>query len=148
MDDSSAAAQTKPVFQTFSYKKPENLRRGKGIVQLAQSDIIRGRVQIVREGGENNLHSHTGMDGFWMVLAGKVKFYGPGDVLIGEFGKHEGILVPRGAQYWFESSGDEELEILQMAAFEKGVKVTRNDVTPQKIDVGQVDIEIITATKS
>lgn len=148
MDDSSAAAQVKPAFQTFSYKKPENLRRGKGIVQLAQSDIIRGRVQIVREGGENNLHSHTGMDGFWMVLAGKVKFYGPGDVLIGEFGKHEGILVPRGAQYWFESSGEEELEILQMAAFEKGVKVTRNDVTPQKLDVAQVDVEIITATKS
>lgn len=148
MDDKSPAseAQAIPAYQTFSYKKPE-LKRGKGIVQLAKSDIIRGRVQIVSEGGENNLHSHTGMDGFWMVLAGKVKFYGPGDVLIGEFGKHEGILIPRGAEYWFESSSDEVLEILQMAAFEKGVTVTRNDVAPQKLDVGQVDIEIITATR-
>ena len=49
---------------------------GKAIVQLAGSDIIRGRVQVVREGGENNLHSHRGMDGFWMVLAGRVRFYG------------------------------------------------------------------------
>ena len=39
---------------------------GKAIVQLAGSDIIRGRVQVVREGGENSLHSRRGMDGFWM----------------------------------------------------------------------------------
>jgi mannose-6-phosphate isomerase-like protein (cupin superfamily) len=140
MDDQSL---TIPPLQTFSYKKPDNLRNGKGIVQLAKSDIVRGRVQIVQEGGENNLHSHTGMDGFWFVLSGRVKFYGPGDVLIGEFGKHEGILIPRGAEYWFESSSDECLEILQMAAFEKGVKVTRNDVSAQKFDPNSVTIEDI-----
>jgi mannose-6-phosphate isomerase-like protein (cupin superfamily) len=144
MDDQSAPQQS---FQTFSYTKPENLARGKGIVQLAKSDLIRGRVQIVREGGENNLHSHIGMDGFWMVLAGKVKFYGPGDVLIGEFGKHEGILVPRGAQYWFESSGDEDLEILQMAAFEKGVKTQRVDAEAQKFKVGEVAATVITVER-
>lgn len=147
MDDNTKA-DAALAYQTFSYKKPDELRRGKGIVQLAKSDIIRGRVQIVVEGGENNLHSHNGMDGFWMVLAGKVKFYGSGDVLIGEFGKHEGILIPRGAQYWFESSDpNEPLEILQMAAFEKGVKVERVDVEPQKLDPNSVNVEVITQTK-
>ncbi len=146
MDDNTANTDQNLAYQTFSYKKPENLRRGKGIVQLAKSDIIRGRVQIVSEGGENNLHSHNGMDGFWMVLEGKVKFYGPGDVLIGEFAKHEGILIPRGAQYWFESSGDEPLQILQMAGFEKGVKVERVDVAPQKLDPESVSVEVITKT--
>ena len=142
MDDNSS---TPKGYQTFSYKKPENLRKGKGIVQLAQTPIIRGRVQIVQEGGENNLHSHTGMDGFWFVLAGKVKFYGPGDVVIGEFGKHEGILIPAGVEYWFESSDPSEaLEILQMAGFEKGVKLTRNDVTAQKIVPGTVEVKNIT----
>jgi mannose-6-phosphate isomerase-like protein (cupin superfamily) len=141
MDDGRPNESAQTRIQTFSYKKPENLRRGKGIVQLAQSDIIRGRVQIVREGGENNLHSHRGMDGFWMVLAGRVKFYGPGDVLIGEFSKHEGILLPRGAEYWFESSGEEDLEILQMASFEKGVKVERVDVAPIKLELGSVEIK-------
>ena len=140
MDDGRPTQTAAPKVQTFSYKKPDNLRRGKGIVQLAQSDIIRGRVQIVREGGENNLHSHRGMDGFWMVLAGRVKFYGPGDVLIGEFGKHEGILIPRGAEYWFESSGEDDLEILQMAGFEKGVKVERVDAEALKLDPGSVEI--------
>ena len=132
-----AKAQMEPGSYTlFSYKKPENLKGGKGIVQLAESDIIRGRVQIVREGGENNLHSQTGMDGFWMVLRGRVKFYGPGDELIAELSQHEGILLPRGTEYWFESSGDDDLELLQMAAFEKGVKVSRVDKEPQKFAVG------------
>lgn len=107
---------------------------------MAQSDIIRGRVQIVREGGENNLHSHKGMDGFWMVLRGRVKFYGRGDELIAELSQHEGILLPRGTEYWFESSGEEDLELLQMAAFEKGVKVERVDKEPQKFAVGSVRI--------
>ena len=141
MDDNRPAAQG---YQTFSYKKPEHLRKGKGIVQLAQTSVIRGRVQIVQEGGENNLHSHTGMDGFWFVLAGKVKFYGPGDVLIGEYAKHEGILIPAGLEYWFESSDpDEALEILQMAGFEKGVKATRNDVSAQKLDPATVTFQDI-----
>jgi mannose-6-phosphate isomerase-like protein (cupin superfamily) len=135
------------AYQVFRYEKPTDMPGGKAIVQLAGSDIIRGRVQVVREGGENNLHSHRGMDGFWMVLAGCVKFYGPGDVLIGEFGKHEGILIPRGEQYWFESSGDEDLEILQMAAFEMGAKVERVDVEKQKFAVGSVGIKVITETQ-
>jgi mannose-6-phosphate isomerase-like protein (cupin superfamily) len=145
MDDNRPAAQG---YQTFSYKKPENLRKGKGIVQLAQTSVIRGRVQIVQEGGENNLHSHTGMDGFWFVLAGKVKFYGPGDVLIGEYAKHEGILIPAGLEYWFESSDPHEaLEILQMAGFEKGVKVTRNDVAAQKLDPASVTFQDIAVAR-
>jgi len=127
-------------YKTFKYEKPAELKGGKGIVQLAESDIIRGRVQIVREGGENNLHSHKGMDGFWFVLNGRVKFYGPGDELIGEFSKHEGILLPRGTQYWFESSGEDELELLQMAGFEKGVKVERVDMEAQKFAIGSIKV--------
>jgi mannose-6-phosphate isomerase-like protein (cupin superfamily) len=137
----------KNKYQVFKYEKPEDMPGQKAIVQLAGSDLIRGRVQVVREGGENNLHSHRGMDGFWMVLSGTVRFYGPGDELIGEFGKHEGILIPRGEQYWFESASDEELELLQMAAFETGVKVERVDAEAQKLDVGSVEIRAVTETR-
>lgn len=143
LKEKSCEALPEGSYQLFSYKKPETLRGGKSIVQLAQSDIIRGRVQIVREGGENNLHSHKGMDGFWMVLRGRVKFYGPGDELIAELSQHEGILLPRGTQYWFESSGDEDLELLQMAAFEKGVEVERVDMEPQKFAVGTSEVRNI-----
>ena len=135
-------------YQVFKYEKPSDMPGGKAIVQLAGSDIIRGRVQVVREGGENNLHSHRGMDGFWMVLAGRVRFYGPGDVVIGEFGKYEGILIPRGEQYWFESvSDEEELEILQMAGFETGVKAERVNAEPQKLEIGSVKVKEVTETR-
>ena len=71
-------------------------------------------------------------------LKGRVRFYGPGDVVIGEFGPHEGIVTPRGSQYWFEKVGEGDLEILQMAAFEKGVKVERVDHEAVKLDINSV----------
>ena len=118
--------------QKFSYKKPENQETAKAITSLCQTDIIRGAVQIVQEGGDNNLHLHTGMDGFWMVLKGAVRFYGPGDEILGEFGVHEGIVMPRNAEYWFESCGDEDLELLQVVAFDRDVKNERVDVNARK----------------
>lgn len=118
--------------QKFSYKKPESQETAKAITSLCQTDIIRGAVQIVKEGGDNNLHSHTGMDGFWMVLKGAVRFYGAGDEVLGEFGVHEGIVMPRSAEYWFESCGDEDLELLQVVAFDRDVKNERVDVNARK----------------
>ena len=126
--------------QTFKYEKPSDQSQAKGIVSLCQTDIIRGAVQVIREGGDNNLHSHTGMDGFWMVLKGRARWYGPGDEILGEFGPHEGIVMPRNSEYWFESCGDEELELLQVVAFDRSVKNERVDVNPPKFDIG-VDVE-------
>ncbi len=124
--------------QTFKYDKPPAQETAKAIVGLCQTDIIRGAVQVIKEGGDNNLHSHTGMDGFWMVLKGRARWYGPGDEVLGEFGVHEGIVMPRNAQYWFESCGDEDLELLQVVAFDRDVKNARVDVDAQKFDVGSV----------
>ncbi len=126
------------VPQTFKYDKPPAQETAKAIVGLCQTDIIRGAVQVIKEGGDNNLHSHTGMDGFWMVLKGRARWYGPGDEVLGEFGVHEGIVMPRNAQYWFESCGDEDLELLQVVAFDRHVKNARVDVDAQKFDVGSV----------
>ena len=125
--------------QKFGFTKPPAQEAGKAIVSLCQTDILRGAVQVLKEGGDNNLHSHTGMDGFWMVLKGRVRFYGPGDVVLGEFGVHEGIVTPRGTQYWFESCGDEDLELLQVVAFDRDVKNERVDVNPQKYDVDRIE---------
>ncbi|MFM2129138.1 MAG: hypothetical protein RL477_684 [Pseudomonadota bacterium] len=130
-----------PGYTTFSYRKPEALSGDKMILELAKSRLIRGRVQIVRKGGENNLHTHDGMDGFWLVLKGRVRFYGPGDEVIGEFGQHEGILLPAGEPYWFESAeSGEDLELLQMAAFDPAVPLKRNDLSALKIVPGTVEI--------
>jgi mannose-6-phosphate isomerase-like protein (cupin superfamily) len=129
-------AEADPV--KFSYAKPGAFDSGKGMVQLGKKDLVRGVVQVVKKhGGENNLHYHTTSASFWMVLKGRVRFYGPDDVVIGEFGPHEGTITPRYARYWFENVGDEDLEILQVSAFPEGARSSgRTDASPQRYQVG------------
>lgn len=117
--------------QVFKYEKP-SIDRGKGIVWLGRGDLILSVIQVVNEGGENNLHSHSAEEGIWFVLGGRVRFYGEGDTLLAELGKYEGILIPRAFQYWFEKVGDEPAELFQVHANIPGVKDKRTDYTPQK----------------
>jgi mannose-6-phosphate isomerase-like protein (cupin superfamily) len=115
----------------FKYQTPEFQGVKKSMV-VCNSDLMKVMVQVVKEGGENNLHSHTGDDAFWFVLSGAVRFYGEGDKLIGEFKPQEGILIPRGFQYWFESASAEPLEILRVTAKDQNVENKRVNHTPLK----------------
>lgn len=125
-------------YGNFRYEKPEGVSTGKGFVALHRTDLFKAVVQIVKKGGgENNLHYHSRVDTFWMVLKGRVRFYGPNDVLIGEFGPNEGTVTPRFSRYWFESAGDEELELLQVAAYAPHAKDGgRTDVSAQRFVPG------------
>jgi mannose-6-phosphate isomerase-like protein (cupin superfamily) len=111
--------------QIVNYKLPSEVGP-KVIVPIARSDIMYCSVQVLREGGANNLHSHTGMDGLWFVLKGRMRFYDK-DGLVGEFGQHEGVFVPRNVPYWFESVGDEPLELLQAESIDRRGKNKRID---------------------
>jgi mannose-6-phosphate isomerase-like protein (cupin superfamily) len=132
-------AEAEPV--TFAYAKPTGVNSAKGFVSLGRKDIVRGAVQVVKKnGGENNLHYHSTSASFWMVLKGRVRFYGPGDVLIGEFGPHEGTITPRYSRYWFENVGDEDLEILQVSAFSEGAGTSgRTDVSAQRFQINTAE---------
>jgi len=99
----------------FKYTTPP-MEKPKTIVRLCRSDLLYSSVQVLKEGGENNLHAHNAQNGFWFVLSGKVKFYGEGDKVIAELGRHEGVHIPRGFYYWFESCSEEPLELLQVEA--------------------------------
>lgn len=102
----------------FKYERPAEIGRTKALIRLGRGGNVRGVVQVVKKnGGENNLHYHTNADSLWMVLKGRVRFYGVGDKLLGEFGPHEGIITPAYSRYWFENAGDEDLELLQVGAF-------------------------------
>ncbi len=103
---------------TFSYA-PTAPVGPKDIVPLVRTGLLKVAVQVVHEGGENNLHYHLNSDTTWLVLRGNVRFYGPGDELIAELGPEEGIAIPGGARYWFEKVGPDDLEILQMVAFDR-----------------------------
>lgn len=123
--------------QTFSYARPPDTPRPKQIESLCRGEHFRLHVQVVKDGGENNLHYHTNSESAWMVLKGRARFYGVGDALLGEFGPNEGIFLPGGSRYWFEKVGEEVLEILQMvsgdtAASRKGQKAERVNVDAHK----------------
>ena len=123
--------------KSYRYAKPEGIGTKKARIELGRGGNIRGVVQVVKEGGENNLHYHTDADSLWMVLKGRVKFYGVDDELLGEYGPHEGLITPAYSRYWFESSGDDELELLQIGAF-SGPKVTssgRTDCEDQRYQI-------------
>ena len=98
---------------------------GKGHVKLAGTDTCRASVQILKNGADNNLHYHPNMDLIYMVLKGKVEFYGPGDTLIGSYGPNEGLLLPENSRYWFKSLGDEEAWLLQIAGYPKGKEASK-----------------------
>ena len=105
----------------FKYTTPQ-MEKPKMIVRLCRSDLLYSQVQVLKEGGENNLHAHNAQNGFWFVLSGRVKFYGEGDKVIAELGPREGIHIPRGFYYWFESASDEVLELLQVEAVDLTAK--------------------------
>lgn len=136
MSDVTLGAATTPAHKkpksppkVIRYVVPEEKEfSGKGVIRLVQSDILFGNVQVISEGGDNNLHAHAGMDGFWFVLSGRARFYGPThDAVIAEIGPKEGIFIPRNFAYWFEKVGDESLEILQIEAIDRSVKNERID---------------------
>jgi mannose-6-phosphate isomerase-like protein (cupin superfamily) len=117
--------------KVFKYARPEFDGVKKSML-MCSSDLMRVHVQVVKGGGENNLHTHTGEDAFWIVLSGAVKFYGEGDQVIAELKKTEGILIPRGFKYWFESASDEPLEIIRVAARDQNTENKRVNMAALK----------------
>lgn len=99
--------------QAFRYETPAT-DKPKTIVWLAKTDRLFATMQVIASGGETNLHSHSHLDGFWYVVRGRARFYSDTNTVHSELGPSEGVLIPRGVKYWFESASDEPLEILQI----------------------------------
>lgn len=106
--------------QTFQYAKPVDQTAPRAEIELCGNEHLRGAAHVIRAGESNGMHSESGVDEVWMVLAGRARICGPGPVLIGEFGAGDGILIPRNTEYSIESLGDNDLELLQFAAFHPG----------------------------
>jgi len=126
---------------SFAFVRPDvAIPHGKKLhVKLAGTDSCRASIQVLNQGGENNLHYHPNMDLMYMVLKGRVRFYGPGNKIIGEYGVHEGLLLPENSRYWFESIGEEEAYLLQIAGYPKGAKMSKRvPVEPAKPNKGGV----------
>ncbi|MCY4581689.1 MAG: cupin domain-containing protein [Chloroflexi bacterium] len=111
--------------QAIRYETPDLAGSPKRSSMLANSGLISVNVQVVsREGGETNLHAHSGQDAVWFVLAGRAKFYGKDGESV-ELGPKDALFIPKGTPYWFESVSDEPLEIMRNAATDPAIKNTR-----------------------
>jgi mannose-6-phosphate isomerase-like protein (cupin superfamily) len=108
-------SETESPFIQFDMHAPL-VEAGKHHTRLPRTDILYLGLQSIANGGETNLHKHDDQDAAWIVLDGRAKFYTEGDRVVATIGKNEGLVIPRGTLYWFESEGDECLVILRVAA--------------------------------
>lgn len=116
-----STAESRPIAKAFRYTKP-SFDGAKKLIKLARTDHMIGIMQVLKSGGEVNLHSHHHADGFWMVISGSIRFYGDKGELLGDFGPMQGLVVPRDAQYAFENVSGEDAELLQLEAFDMAIR--------------------------
>jgi len=102
--------------KSFRYERPAVLTEPKTHLFLVRTRLLGFNVQVIRDGGETNLHAHPGQDAVWYVLGGRAKFYDTQEHVFCDIGVNEAVAIPHAAPYWFESSSDEPLEIIRASA--------------------------------
>jgi len=112
-----------PEPQVFQLKT-QLLSKGRSDYTIAKTDLMSVRIKCYAQGGENVLHSHPGEDHTFVVLAGKARFFGK-DGEVGVFTRNQGIMLPRGCFYKFQSCGDEPLVLLRVGAEKEKLPVAR-----------------------
>ena len=124
-----------PKAQVFSMKTPL-LSEGRSNQEIAATELLKLRMKVYAEGGENGLHRHIDEDHAFVILQGQATFHDEEENL-SVVNKYEGIMIPRGAAYYFTSTGDENLVLLRVGAGRKpgsGFRLGPNGVplTPEE----------------
>ena len=108
------ATKVTPKAQYFDLKKQELLSEGRTTDVIARTDAVTVTAKVYAEGGENALHTHTRQDHGFFVVGGEATFFDEhGEKTV--VGQYEGVLLPSGAYYWFQSTGDDNLVMLRFA---------------------------------
>jgi mannose-6-phosphate isomerase-like protein (cupin superfamily) len=100
---------------TFFSLRAQMLDAGNTEEPLAVGDHLWVKIKVYAKGGENKLHAHPHQDHSFIVLDGEAQFHGPR----GEektLKRNDGILLPAGSYYWFETTSEEPLVILRLGA--------------------------------
>jgi mannose-6-phosphate isomerase-like protein (cupin superfamily) len=105
---------------SFFKMKAQLLDGGNTETPLAIGDHLWLKIKVYAKGGENQLHAHPHQDHSFIVLDGRACFHGPRDEQK-ELGKGEGIFLPKGSFYWFETISEEPLVLLRVGATEADV---------------------------
>jgi mannose-6-phosphate isomerase-like protein (cupin superfamily) len=102
----------------FSLRTPL-LADGRSDTTVAQTDLLRLRLKVYASGGENVMHFHPHEDHSFVVLAGEATFHIGTDDAVTVLTTYNGVMIPRGVSYWFQSSATENLVMLRAGAAEK-----------------------------
>lgn len=98
---------------SFFKMRARMLEQGRTNTALARTDNMWATLKVYASGGENGLHTHPNEDHTFIVLQGKARYY-DADGGHTDVGKHEGIMLPAGAYYWFEAISEEPLVLVRI----------------------------------
>ena len=106
-----------PVEKKLSFYKlkAQMLEEGRTNTRLGRCDNMWAVLKVYASGGENGLHTHPSEDHTFLVLQGRARYHDE-DGNTQEVGKFEGVMIPAGAYYWFESIAEEELVLFRVGA--------------------------------
>ena len=99
--------------RSFFKMRAQLLEQGRTNTLLARTENMWATLKVYASGGENGLHTHPNEDHTFVVLQGKARYY-DADGGHTDVGKHEGIMLPAGAYYWFEAISEEPLVLLRI----------------------------------
>ena len=89
------------------------LKEGRLDTDLIKTNNVVVTMKCYAQGGENELHTHVAEDHIFIILDGQARYWGK-DGEIATLGRNEGIFLPAGAFYKFESCGDTPLVLLRV----------------------------------
>jgi mannose-6-phosphate isomerase-like protein (cupin superfamily) len=124
-EDPVTSTETRPALKTFDLAGDPLLAEGSSMRLLAETPEFWMHLKIYSTGGENGLHAHVDEDHAFVVLQGQAT-YVDGDGAEHVVNPYEGVLVPKGALYRFQSSGDENLVLLRVGTSQKGIESVAN----------------------
>jgi len=84
-------------------------------------------LKVYAEGGENAMHYHLNEEHAFIILQGEATFHLDTDENAHVVHQWEGVFLPRGAHYYFQSSGNENLVLLRVGAPGRGDGDGRRD---------------------
>jgi mannose-6-phosphate isomerase-like protein (cupin superfamily) len=89
------------------------LDQGRSNTLLAETDNMWATLKVYASGGENGLHTHPNEDHMFVVMQGTARFHGPNDETA-DLGKYQGIMLPAGSYYKFQSTSEEPLVLMRV----------------------------------
>ena len=126
------ATKTRVSSTTFNLKAPV-LSVGRDDQVLSRTQDLSLRLKVYAEGGENAMHYHADEDHAFIVLQGEATFHLDTDDNTRVVSQWSGIMIPKGARYFFTSTGEVNLVLLRA-----GSPGVRGDNTRRAPDGGEL----------